>query len=276
MAAFAPAPALYEMTAAEAERYRQTGYLVRERVFSAAECAAIAADCEALIAELGARTDADRLKTGTFTFDRFAALETTVKWERGAEHLVRGLEPFAHLSPRLYDWAMDPRFTGPCRVGCESDEVTLFTEKLNVKRPQVGHAFELHQDFPYWEPFAPQAPRVVTAMLYLDDATRANGCLEVAPGSHTLGKLPQRTDVEGFDRLQMRQDYFGDAEMAPLEAPAGSVIWFSAFLAHRSAPNRSAQDRRALLYSYQPAGLPHARELLRAERAKSARTAAQG
>ena len=40
---------------------------------------------------------------------------------------------------------------------------------------------------------------------------------------------------------------------------AGDVVFFGAFLVHRSLPNRSGSDRRALLYSFQPGGFPHAR-----------------
>jgi hypothetical protein len=32
------------------------------------------------------------------------------------------------------------------------------------------------------------------------------------------------------------------------------VVFFGPFLVHRSTPNRSANDRRSLLYSYQPGG----------------------
>ena len=39
-------------------------------------------------------------------------------------------------------------------------------------------------------------------MVFLDDATRQNGCLEAAPGSHKAGKHKQR-DVEGFGSLEM-------------------------------------------------------------------------
>jgi ectoine hydroxylase len=45
-----------------------------------------------------------------------------------------------------------------------------------------------------------------------------------------------------------------------LEAPAGSVVWFGSLLVHRSAPNRSQRDRRALLHSFQPADRPHYRD----------------
>ena len=34
----------------------------------------------------------------------------------------------------------------------------------------------------------------------------------------------------------------------------GSVVYFGSLLVHASTPNRTGHDRRALLYSYQPAG----------------------
>jgi hypothetical protein len=46
----------------------------------------------------------------------------------------------------------------------------------------------------------------------------------------------------------------------PLEAPAGSVAWFGSLLLHRSAPNLSDRDRRAVLHSFQPHGRAHYRD----------------
>ena len=44
---------------------------------------------------------------------------------------------------------------------------------------------------------ATYAIEIMTALLYLDDATMENGCLEVAPGSHAEG-MRKRKDIEGF------------------------------------------------------------------------------
>jgi ectoine hydroxylase-related dioxygenase (phytanoyl-CoA dioxygenase family) len=48
-----------------------------------------------------------------------------------------------------------------------------------------------------------------------------------------------------------------------VELTAGSVVFLGAFLAHATGPNTSGADRRALLYSYQPAGRAHSIEALR-------------
>jgi ectoine hydroxylase-related dioxygenase (phytanoyl-CoA dioxygenase family) len=113
----------------------------------------------------------------------------------------------------------------------------------------------------------PIANRVCTALIYLDDATVENGCLEVVPGSHKEG-LPTRKDVEGFGSREIDLAKYDLKRLVPVEAKAGSVVFFGGFLVHRSLPNKSDTDRRALLYSYQPAGHPHGLELNRLLNAK--------
>ena len=140
----------------------------------------------------------------------------------------------------------------------------MFTEKLNLKRPYHGGQNPLHQDYPYWERFANDATRVATAMLFLDDSNVENGTLRVVPGSHTRGKWRTRSDSDPFGNLEIDPALDDEAAAVPVEVPAGSVVYFGAFLVHKSAPNRSGKDRRALLYSYQPAGFTHARATMRA------------
>jgi ectoine hydroxylase len=132
----------------------------------------------------------------------------------------------------------------------------LFTEKLNLKRPFHGGVNPLHQDYPYWVDGSKDATRIATAMLFLDAADCENGCMEVLPGSHLRGKWPTRTDVDAFGQNEMDPKACEGLELVPVEVPAGTVLYFGSFLVHRSSPNRSARERRALLYSYQPAGWP--------------------
>jgi len=252
----------YEMSPTERDKLDRDGFIVREGVFSRAECAEIARECEAMVNALVDARDSEKVVVGSYMFQRHDEFETTVKWEPFAPDLVQGIEPFAHFWEPLKDWGLDARLTDPCKAISGADEVVLFTEKLNLKRARQGGAIILHQDFPYWEPFAPQAPQVSTAMIFLDDATIANGCLEVAPGTHKQGKWPQRKDADSFGSLEMDTSTFDMGRLQPLEVPAGTVAFFGAFLVHRSLPNTSADDRRALLYSYQPSGNLHAREMM--------------
>lgn len=258
----------YRMDARERDSLARDGFVVREAVFSRAECARIADDCEAMVADLLAAKRDTKLRVGSYMFEALKDVGTVVKWEPDAPDVIQGVEPFAHINAPLRDWGLDARLVDPCKHIVGQDDIVLFTEKLNVKRARDGGPIVLHQDFPYWENMTPIAHRVATAMIFLDDATLENGCLEVAPGSHTVGKHPQRTDADGFGSLEMDTGIFDMTRLVPLEVPAGTVAFFGAFLVHRSLPNRSNGDRRALLYSYQPAGEPHAIEMHRLFRKK--------
>ena len=127
---------------------------------------------------------------GSYVFEPDFTLGVTIKWE-GDTDVVHGIEPCAHLSPALHDWAYDERLIDPMKDIVGDDEPILFTEKLNLKRPHLGGANPMHQDFPYWHDVADDATRVATAIVFLDDATVENGCLEVLPGSHRERRVGQ-------------------------------------------------------------------------------------
>lgn len=254
-------PNRWRLNSREREQLEQEGFVVRREVFAADEIRAVAAACEALIDDLVAAKHNRKVNVGSYTFEMRQELGTIVKWEQDHPDLVQGIEPFAHLSETLRAWALDARLVDPAKDVSGSDDLELFTEKLNLKRAHRGGPIVLHQDFPYWADVAPIAARVATAVIFVDAATRANGCLEVAPGSHRDGLQPRKA-VVGFGNLEMDPASFDSARLVPLEVPAGSVIFFGPFLVHRSLPNESGDDRRALLFSYQPSGNPHLRHLL--------------
>ncbi len=257
------------LTPAELATLDADGYVVREGVFDGDEVRAIVDDCEALVRSVVAGRQTRRYEVGSYVFAAQKDLDVMIKWE-GDTDVVHGLEPFAHVSPALRAWALDPRFVDPMVDFVGDPSPALFTEKLNLKRPRIGGVNPLHQDFPYWEDTADDATRVATAMLFLDDADTTNGTLEVVPGSHRQGRWRTRTDKDAFGNLEADPDAAAGIEPVPVVVPAGSVVFFGAFLVHQSAPNRSARERRSLLFSYQPAGGTHMVDVHRRQRAEAA------
>src|SRR5258708_6383037 len=104
----------HRLSPAEQAVLARDGYVVRERVFDAAECAAIAADCEALVSRLEAGARGEKRASGSYLFEMQRDLAVMVKWEPDAPDLVQGLEPFGHASPELRAWGLDPRLVDPC------------------------------------------------------------------------------------------------------------------------------------------------------------------
>ena len=124
---------------------------------------------------------------------------------------------------------------------------------LFVKAPgEPGNAW--HQD----EFFIPSRDRsITTAWIALDDATIANGCLHVIPGSHRSGVLYPMRRHHNPD-LDRAEEAFGfpytPDDSVPVELEAGSVVFFNGYLLHGSYPNRSESSfRRSVQFVYMSA-----------------------
>lgn len=106
-----------------------------------------------------------------------------------------------------------------------------------------------HQD----ERFIPTRDRsLIAAWIALDDATEANGCLRVVPGSQRMGQLwptAPHTAPGEFDPSDEAQGVDDDNEIL-VELKAGDVLFFNGYLLHRSKQNRSDTTRRALVNHY--------------------------
>jgi ectoine hydroxylase-related dioxygenase (phytanoyl-CoA dioxygenase family) len=126
--------------------------------------------------------------------------------------------------------------------------VNCMQSMLFVKPPGFqGQAW--HQD----EIYIPTRDRsLIGAWIAIDDATIANGCLWVVPGSHRTGYLyPQRAheDTDEFDFAPESHGFDEEAEV-PVEVKAGTLVFFNGYLLHRSRKNRSDIYRQVLVNHY--------------------------
>jgi ectoine hydroxylase len=133
-------------------------------------------------------------------------------------------------------------------------EVYHYHHKMILKEPQVGGAWEWHQDYGYWYETGCLFPDLVSCMIAVDRATRANGCLQVLKGSHRLGRLNHGPvgDQTGADpeRVEAALQRLERVE-CPLEP--GDAIFFHCNLLHRSDRNHSDAPRWALIGCYNAA-----------------------
>lgn len=245
------------MTAEEQRRYREEGFLLRRSVFSADELRALRDAVEEVAARVAAHARRPgggpeiRLGDGhRLQFSSRAGIQW--EWAEGSQ-AIRLIEPADHLDARIAALFEDARMTEPMQDALDCAAVCAFTCKLNLKRPREGSEFPFHQDYPYWYVrVGEHAADVATAFLFLDDADAGNGALRVLPGSQQGGPAPRAPGDPSRSLADPTKLDTGREQI--VEAPAGSLLFFGSLLVHRSAPNQSERERRALLLSFQPAG----------------------
>lgn len=131
-------------------------------------------------------------------------------------------------------------------------EVYHWHHKMMMKEPRVGGAWEWHQDFGYWykNNFC-LFPDMASAMIAVDRATRANGCLQVIQGSHRMGRIEHQMSGEqvGAD-MERVSAVLQRLPLVHVEMEPGSVCFFHGNLLHRSDKNTSDAPRWTLICCY--------------------------
>jgi phosphonate degradation associated HDIG domain protein len=138
-----------------------------------------------------------------------------------------------------------------------------FKDKENEKHPGGG-AFGPHQDFAAYQAFGPRYN--ITAMLPIDPATRANGCLEFAVDwARTARNTPGAvlTEIEsrallafnegGPSHGNIKGETVARFNWQALETSPADLVLFDSFVPHRSAPNDATSSRRAMFLTFNAA-----------------------
>jgi hypothetical protein len=247
---------MYRASEAELTQYQELGFFSRQNVFSESELDAMRAGAENAHAQILKAADESvgsaikKVDNQKYQF----VLGSAIKWEWSDDlNAVRSMEPTGHLDPCLDALADDPRLYQPIVSinGCTN--LSVFSDKLNVKRPG-GAPFPWHQEGLYWEHGAEDLPSVVSTLTYLDDGTKENGCLWVIPGSHRVGNLRGLKNRGVLGALYTDVELIEGEAMA-VELPAGSVLYFHRDLVHGSQTNQTSSSRRVFVIAYQSSGL---------------------
>ncbi len=122
---------------------------------------------------------------------------------------------------------------------------SLFRAMVMNKPAAQGTVLPWHQDG--GDVWALDRDPLITIWMALDDATAANGCVEVIPGSHRLGLVSaQGSTLSEEDARQ----FCPDDQVHPLEVPAGHAVLMHNWLIHRSGVNPTSRPRRAFTACY--------------------------
>ena len=130
--------------------------------------------------------------------------------------------------------------------------VCHFHSKLMQKEPRVGGAWEWHQDYGYWYKNEFLFPdQMMSVMIAITEATKANGCLQVIRGSHKMGRIEHGFAGEQVGASQHFVDLaLKTMEHVYVELEAGDALFFHSNMLHRSEANESDQPRWSLISCY--------------------------
>ena len=130
--------------------------------------------------------------------------------------------------------------------------VCHFHSKLMQKEPKVGGAWEWHQDYGYWYKNEFLFPdQMISIMIAITEANKANGCLQVIKGTHKMGRIEHGFAGEQVGASQHYVDLaLKTMEHVYVELNAGDALFFHSNLLHRSEANTSDKPRWSLISCY--------------------------
>jgi ectoine hydroxylase-related dioxygenase (phytanoyl-CoA dioxygenase family) len=144
----------------------------------------------------------------------------------------------------------------PLVSGLTGEQMVPFKDKTNEKSPGGG-AFGPHQDFAAYRFFTPRSH--VTALISIDAAEIANGCVQFADGYQRAAQLrPQYIDSYHRDKPlfatlaggpahgDIVSEVAGALTWVPVETQCSDLVLFDSFVPHRSGANASTVPRRAM------------------------------
>ncbi len=218
----------YSVSPEGAQDFECKGFVIARKLFSASEIQRLSEYARADRAVLARATSRSDAQGGTTTLSLSNDLEDNLY-----SLVVRQRRVASNMSKLL------------------GDEVYHYHHKMMLKEPYVGGAWEWHQDYGYWYDFGCLYPTMGSCFIAVDRATRDNGCLQIVPGSHLVGRMNHckiggqtGADPERVAALLQRLP-IEHVEMEP-----GDGLFFHGNLLHRSDQNTSPNPRWSLICCY--------------------------
>ena len=219
------------LTAEQVKQYHQDGYLILKGFFNPREAAKL---YETAIADATVDKNAININDSTGKRSKLSL------WYKPGNDIYGLLTRSESLVS-----AVDKILDGDAAV-CH------FHSKLMQKEPRVGGAWEWHQDYGYWYKNEFLFPdQMVSVMVAITEANKANGCLQVIKGSQKMGRVEHGFSGEQVGASQRYVDLsLKSMELVYVELEAGDVLFFHSNLLHRSEANLSDKPRWSMISCY--------------------------
>jgi phytanoyl-CoA hydroxylase len=229
------------LTNSQVQHYRDHGYLVVEDLIEPEDCRRLIEHARDVVE--GRATTRGEVWMEAEAVERGLVTDTTrfdclFKIGHQMHHAPGPFQQYATL-PHLVE--MLTQLIGP-NVKCVQ---SMFIDKP----PGTGTGQPYHQDAWYLK----TKPDTLMALwLACEHADQENGCLAVVPGSHTDPIHPVEEPPDPMQAKIFRITAVGAQGRPEVEVPlkAGSGVFFTGHVLHRSGNNRSTRHRRSYILHY--------------------------
>ena len=174
--------------------------------------------------------------------------------ERERSGAVRQIYLSHRHNPPFKALSEDARIVEPVKQILDS-EVYVWHSKINVKDSFEGTVWLWHQDYGYWM-WDGVEPKLISAMVLLDQATVNNGCLLVAKGTHKWGRLEHFAEEvttsykQWCVNTETLRERLTEEMIQPVTGNPGDVLFFHCNLLHGSGHNMSPLPRKTFIIAY--------------------------
>jgi ectoine hydroxylase-related dioxygenase (phytanoyl-CoA dioxygenase family) len=217
-------------TTTDVQKFYEDGYVIIRSLFDAEEMSLLITK---------ARADSQMLASAQDRLDDSGKAAKLAMWQEERNDLY-GM--FSRC-PRIVD-SME-KFLG--------GEVYHYHSKMSLKEPNIGGAWEWHQDYGYWYTNGILFPYMASCYIALDPATKENGCLQVLKGSHHMGRINHESGDQFAVDLERLEAAIKQFELVYCEMDSGDALFFHGNLLHASAANTSPHPRWGLICCYNAA-----------------------
>ncbi len=207
-------------------QFATQGFIIAPEVFRPEETAVWKEECRRILAAVTAEAEAaGKPRPGFWQSGVYVGLSIRSEVFRAMARDPRLLDLMeALIGPNLLFW---------------SDKVVFKAEEADFDTPW-------HQDWPYWK-----GAHKVSAWVALDDVDPSNGCLKLAPGSHTWATAHDGKVAAGQSfGHRVDASHIDESKVVTAAVPAGSAVIFHDLTLHASYPNSSHRDRWAVVSTY--------------------------
>lgn len=130
--------------------------------------------------------------------------------------------------------------------------IGLWSSGFICKEPMTGKPTPWHEDSAYWDGRFNSFDGIVTIWLAIDEATKANGCMGVVPGTHRNGFSEYEdmgTDHKIFNR-QIKGDSINEDDVVWFELKKGTYSLHDSRIIHGANANTSNTRRTGYTMRY--------------------------